>query len=295
MRYQVVNPATGQVEREYPTATDAEIGAVLDRAGRAYPSWRRTPRAERADILRRVAQLYEDRAAELGAIITREMGKTTAEAAGELEFTVGIYRYYADNAADLLKDAPLQSNTPGSAWVRKSPIGALLGIMPWNYPYYQVARFAAPEPDDRQHDRPQARTAVPGVVRLRSGHGQLHDQFALEKARHGKEHVAMFRCRSEPRCEWQSQKVFALVHNLDRITTRRCHRLHGSAVERRSGAKFDAPQWDGQGSFLAEAVDLEFRVELGRFSQHLALIIGRDQHCAVHTARAAPAQPVQAL
>ena len=97
MQYQVVNPATGQVEREYPTATDAEIGAVLDRAGRAYPSWRRTPRAERADILRRVAQLYEDRAAELGAIITREMGKTTAEAAGELEFTVGIYRYYADN------------------------------------------------------------------------------------------------------------------------------------------------------------------------------------------------------
>jgi len=144
MQYQVVNPATGQVEREYPTATDAEIGTVLDRAGRAYPSWRRTPRAERADILRRVAQLYEDRAAELGAIITREMGKTTAEAAGELEFTVGIYRYYADNAADLLKDEPLPSNTPGSAWVRKSPIGPLLGIMPWNYPYYQVARFAAP-------------------------------------------------------------------------------------------------------------------------------------------------------
>ena len=144
MQYQVVNPATGQVEREYPTATDAEIGAVLDRAGRAYPSWRRTPIAERAAILRRVSGLYADRAAELGAIITREMGKTTAEAAGELEFTVGIYRYYADNAADLLKDAPLPSNTPGSAWVRKSPIGALLGIMPWNYPYYQVARFAAP-------------------------------------------------------------------------------------------------------------------------------------------------------
>ena len=144
MQYQVVNPATGQVEREYPAATDAEIGAVLDRAGRAYPLWRRTPRAERADILRRVAQAYQDRATELGAIITREMGKTTAEAAGELEFTVGIYRYYADNAADLLKDEPLQSNTPGSAWVRKSPIGALLGIMPWNYPYYQVARFAAP-------------------------------------------------------------------------------------------------------------------------------------------------------
>ena len=144
MKYQVVNPSTGQVEHEYPTATDAEIGEILDRAGRGYPAWRRTAMAERADILRRAAQLYADRSAELAAIITREMGKTTAEAQGELEFTVGIYRYYADHGPDLLKDEPLQSNTPGTAWVRKSPIGALLGIMPWNYPYYQVARFAAP-------------------------------------------------------------------------------------------------------------------------------------------------------
>src|SRR6202020_3445797 len=144
MKYQVLNPSTGQVEQEYPTATDAEIGEILDRAGRGYPAWRRTPMTERADILRRVAQLYQDRSAELGAIITREMGKTTAEALGELEFTVGIYRYYADHGPDLLKDEPLPSNTPGTAWVRKSPIGALLGIMPWNYPYYQVARFAGP-------------------------------------------------------------------------------------------------------------------------------------------------------
>ncbi len=144
MKYQVVNPATGELEREYPTATDAEIAEVLDRAGRGYPAWRRTAMAERAEMLRRVAQIYQDRMAELGSIITREMGKTTAEALGELEFTVGIYRYYADHGPDLLKDEPLQSNTPGTAWVRKSPIGALLGIMPWNYPYYQVARFAAP-------------------------------------------------------------------------------------------------------------------------------------------------------
>jgi succinate-semialdehyde dehydrogenase/glutarate-semialdehyde dehydrogenase len=144
MMYQVVNPATGKLEREYPTATDAEISEILDRAARGYASWRRTPKTERTDILRRVAQLYADRTDELAAIITREMGKTTAEAQGELEFTVGIYRYYADHGPELLKDEPLASNTPGTAWVRKSPIGALLGIMPWNYPYYQVARFAAP-------------------------------------------------------------------------------------------------------------------------------------------------------
>jgi len=144
MKYQVVNPATGQVEKEYPTATDAEIREILDRAGRGYPAWRRTTMAERADILRRVAQIYKERSTELGAIITREMGKVTAEAKGELRFTGAIYKYYAENGADLLKDEPLQSNTPGTALVRRSPIGALLGIMPWNYPYYQVARFAAP-------------------------------------------------------------------------------------------------------------------------------------------------------
>jgi succinate-semialdehyde dehydrogenase / glutarate-semialdehyde dehydrogenase len=144
MKYQVVNPATGQVEQEYPTAADAEIGGILDRAGRGYLAWRRAAMTERAGILRRVAQLCQDRSAELGAIITREMGKTTAEAQGEVEFTVSIYRYYADHGPGLLKDEPLHSNTPGTAWVRKSPIGAPLGIMPWNYPYYQVARFAAP-------------------------------------------------------------------------------------------------------------------------------------------------------
>ncbi len=144
MTYQLVNPATGQLEKEYPTATDAEISDVLARADSGYSSWRRTSMAERAEVLRRVAGQYADRADELAGIITREMGKTTAEALGELEFTVGIYRYYADHGAELLKDEPLHSNTPGTAWVRKSSIGPLLGIMPWNYPYYQVARFAAP-------------------------------------------------------------------------------------------------------------------------------------------------------
>src|SRR6202451_1417881 len=72
------------------------------------------------------------------------MGKVTKAALGELRFAAAIYQYYADNGAELLKDQPLASNLPGTAWVRKTPIGALLGIMPWNYPYYQVGRFAAP-------------------------------------------------------------------------------------------------------------------------------------------------------
>ena len=144
MMYQVVNPATGKVESEYPTATDAEVSDVLERAERGYTSWRRTPMDERAAILRRVSQLYRDRSTELAAIITREMGKVTKAAQGELQFVAAIYEYYADNGAALLEDQPLASHLPGTARVRKTPIGALLGIMPWNYPYYQVARFAAP-------------------------------------------------------------------------------------------------------------------------------------------------------
>jgi succinate-semialdehyde dehydrogenase/glutarate-semialdehyde dehydrogenase len=142
--YQVTNPATGKVESEYPTATDAEISDVVARADAGYKSWRRTSLDERAAILTRVSQLYRDRADDLASIITREMGKITPAALGEIKFASLIYKYYADNGADLLKDQPLDTRLPGSAWVRKSPIGAILGIMPWNYPYYQVARFAGP-------------------------------------------------------------------------------------------------------------------------------------------------------
>jgi succinate-semialdehyde dehydrogenase/glutarate-semialdehyde dehydrogenase len=142
--YQVVNPATGQTESEFATATDDQVAEATARSHAAYQSWRRTTKAERSEVLRRVAQIYTDRADELAALITREMGKTTAEALGEIEIVAEIYNYYADQGPALLADAPLTSTTEGNAWVRKAPIGALLGIMPWNFPYYQVARFAAP-------------------------------------------------------------------------------------------------------------------------------------------------------
>jgi succinate-semialdehyde dehydrogenase / glutarate-semialdehyde dehydrogenase len=144
MNYRVTNPATGEVESEYPTTTDAEISAVLARAAAGYTSWKVTGLEHRSEIVARVGQLHADRVDELAAIITREMGKPTRQAKGEVLYTASIYKYYADNAAELLKDQPLQSNTPGTAVVRKTSIGPILGIMPWNYPYYQVARFAAP-------------------------------------------------------------------------------------------------------------------------------------------------------
>lgn len=142
--YVSTNPATGEVLAHFPAATDAEIGAVLAESAAAYDRWRRVPLAERAGVLRRVAEHYRDRTGELAALLTREMGKPITQARGEVALTAAIYDYYADNAAAFLADEPLTITGPGTAVVRTEPIGPLLGVMPWNYPYYQVARFAAP-------------------------------------------------------------------------------------------------------------------------------------------------------
>ncbi len=142
--YKVTNPATGEVEREFPTATDEELDGVLARTSAAYDAWRATSREERAKFLLAVSELYKERAADLASIITREMGKPTPEALDEVDFSASIYAYYANEGPKLLADRRLESAQPGEAWVRMSPIGPVLGIMPWNYPYYQVARFSAP-------------------------------------------------------------------------------------------------------------------------------------------------------
>lgn len=141
--YQVTNPATGEVESTYATASDAEIHQALEGAHAAWKSWRTVAPEERAALLTRVADLHHQRREELADIIVREMGKPKAQALGELSVVVNIYRYYADNGPAWL--APEAITTAGAtAQVRKQGLGVLLGIMPWNFPYYQVARFAAP-------------------------------------------------------------------------------------------------------------------------------------------------------
>lgn len=141
--YQVINPATGELVAEYPAATDAHIIDVVSRAHQGYLSWRETPVAERARLVKRAAEIFAERTDELAAIITREMGKRIEESKGELGTVVEILSYYADNGPTLVGDEALAIKG-GNALIQKRPIGALVGIMPWNYPYYQVARFAAP-------------------------------------------------------------------------------------------------------------------------------------------------------
>jgi succinate-semialdehyde dehydrogenase/glutarate-semialdehyde dehydrogenase len=144
--YAVVNPATGETIKEYPTITDDELREAIGRADAAYKSWSGSSTvAERAALIRKVGDLHKERSQELGQIIAREMGKPIAEAVGEADFAGDIYHFYADNAEDLMADEPIKLlGGDGSAVVRRSPYGVLLGIMPWNYPYYQVARFAGP-------------------------------------------------------------------------------------------------------------------------------------------------------
>lgn len=144
--YAVVDPATGDVVKEYPTATDDQIEAAVSAASKAFKEWSRsTTVAQRADLIRKVAALHNERKDELAKIIQREMGKPLDQSIGEVEFSASIYEFYADNAEKFLADEPIELlDGEGSALIRRGPVGVLLGIMPWNYPYYQVARFAGP-------------------------------------------------------------------------------------------------------------------------------------------------------
>ena len=144
--YAVTNPATGERVAEYPTIGDAALVDAVAIADRAHREWSRaTTTEERAALVRRVGQLHTERREELAEIIVREMGKPTEQALGEVDFCASIYEYYATEATNLLADEPITlSDGEGSAFVRRSSVGVLLGIMPWNYPYYQVARFAGP-------------------------------------------------------------------------------------------------------------------------------------------------------
>ena len=144
--YEVVNPATGEVVKEYPTISDQDLKDAIARADKAHSEWgNSTTVEERAELIRNVGKLHSEQSQRLGEIIVREMGKPIEQAVGEVEFCTAIYDYYADNAAKLLADEPIELlDGKGSAIVRRSSYGVLLGIMPWNYPYYQVARFAGP-------------------------------------------------------------------------------------------------------------------------------------------------------
>jgi succinate-semialdehyde dehydrogenase / glutarate-semialdehyde dehydrogenase len=144
--YAVVNPATGETVKEYPTISDDDLRDAIGRADKAVREWSAsTTVEERAQLVRRVGEIHAEQRERLAEIIVREMGKPVEQALAELDFCAAIYEYYADNAPKLLADEEIELlDGDGSAIIRRSSQGVLLGIMPWNFPYYQVARFAGP-------------------------------------------------------------------------------------------------------------------------------------------------------
>ncbi|HEY6145550.1 MAG TPA: NAD-dependent succinate-semialdehyde dehydrogenase [Solirubrobacterales bacterium] len=144
--YAVVNPATGETVKEYEEISDDDLRAAIgraDEASRTFPS--STSVAERAALVRKVGELHSERREQLAEIIVREMGKPIEQALMEVDFAGMIYGFYADQAESLMADEPIElMGGEGTAIVRRSPYGVLLGIMPWNFPYYQVSRFAGP-------------------------------------------------------------------------------------------------------------------------------------------------------
>lgn len=142
--YRVVNPATGEVAETFEYATDEEIEAVLVAVQTAYSVWRDVPIAERAKTAKRIGELFVERRAELAALATEEMGKPLGESRGEAKFCGKIFDYFATEGPELAADQPIKTFSGGKAMVQRLPIGPLLGIMPWNYPFYQITRFAAP-------------------------------------------------------------------------------------------------------------------------------------------------------
>jgi succinate-semialdehyde dehydrogenase/glutarate-semialdehyde dehydrogenase len=142
--YTTIDPSTGEHLAQYPEISDAELDDLIAHSTAAYRSWRVTPLEQRRAVLARAAEIHREQADELAKLITIEMGKPIAQAKGEVELVASIYQYYAEHAEEFIADEPLTIAGPGTAVVRTEPIGPLVGVMPWNYPYYQVARFAAP-------------------------------------------------------------------------------------------------------------------------------------------------------
>ncbi|MBD1386565.1 NAD-dependent succinate-semialdehyde dehydrogenase [Mucilaginibacter rigui] len=138
-----VNPFNNQLIKSFEVMTDEQINAKLALADKAFQNWKNVPKAKRAQLLRRVAHLMRVRKSQLEELATLEMGKLVKESRTEVELCAAIFDYYADNGEKFLADKPLE--TPeGSAFLCYEPIGVLLSIQPWNFPFYQITRSAAP-------------------------------------------------------------------------------------------------------------------------------------------------------
>lgn len=147
MAYATINPFTGELIKEFPNATDAQVTEAIESAHQAFLSWRNTSFADKAEILNRAAALLRDSKRRYAELLTLEMGKIIGEAEAEVELSAQILEYYAQHAERLLapQKLPVADPAEGEALLVNEPLGVLLAIEPWNFPYYQIARILAPQ------------------------------------------------------------------------------------------------------------------------------------------------------
>ncbi len=143
MTIETRNPATGKTIKQFKALTEDQIDAALARSQAAFQIYRNVPMTERAEYLLKVADILEAEAGELSKIITTEMGKTRKSAEAEVRKCAWVCRYYAEHAPRQLADDPVEIDGK-TAFRRYLPLGPILAVMPWNYPFWQVFRFAAP-------------------------------------------------------------------------------------------------------------------------------------------------------
>ena len=142
MAIQTIDPNTNELLKSFEELSVFQVDEAITGATSAFSDWKKTSYEQRADLLHKVATLMRAKKQYLARLITMEMGKLISQAEGEINLSADIFDYYADNGAKFLADKVLAPEF-GKAFIRYSPIGVLLGVEPWNFPFYQVARFAA--------------------------------------------------------------------------------------------------------------------------------------------------------
>src|SRR5882762_1707419 len=143
MAIATINPATGQVVKTFEPLSDAQIEVKLQKAADTFLSYRKVPFAERAQKMLKAAAILDGEKETFAKMMTTEMGKTFRSAVDEAAKCAWVCRYYAENAERFLADEVVET-TASRSYIRYQPLGAVLAVMPWNFPFWQVLRFAAP-------------------------------------------------------------------------------------------------------------------------------------------------------
>lgn len=147
MAYATINPYTNETVKTFPDATDAEVALALDQGQAAFEQWKNKPIAERVQVLQRAAALLRENSEEYAQLLTLEMGKLIGEARGEVEISAKILEYYVENSEQLLAPEVLKTKDQSvtEAVLVHEPLGIILAVEPWNFPFYQIARVLAPQ------------------------------------------------------------------------------------------------------------------------------------------------------